>query len=276
MAAVLPAPQRGLPWFQRLCLGLLLLWLLLPLVPPLVWSFAKGWYYPQLLPESWSLDAWRYVLAPHSQVLASFASSLLCSGTVAFLAALIGVPAGRALGMCSFRGRGWFEMLVIAPTIVPGLAVALGLHIIFIRLGLANSLAGVIIVHLIPTLPYMILVMAGVFANYDPRYEEQARSLGANSWEVWRHVILPAVYPGIIVGALFAFIVSWSQYVMTLLIGGGKVVSVPLLLFNFASAGRNDIAGAICMLYIIPGALIVLASARHLKGVGVMSNLSNP
>ncbi len=266
----------GLRPGQRLWLALLLAWLLLPLLPLLVWSFAKGWHYPQLLPATWSLDAWRYVLAPESQVLQSFGSSILCSASVAVLATLAGVPAGRALGMFEFRGKRLFELLVIAPTIVPGLAVALGLHVIFIRLGLANSLPGVIIVHLIPTLPYMALVMAGVFANYDASYEEQARSLGAGTWAVWRHVVLPAVYPGIIVGALFAFIVSWSQYVMTLLIGGGKVVSVPLLLFNFASAGRNDIAGAISILYIVPGVLIILLSARHLRGVGAMRTYSNP
>ena len=75
-----------------------------------------------------------------------------------------------------------------------------------------------------------------------------------------------APLPGIIVGGMFAFLVSWSQYILTLLIGGGRVVTLPLLLFNFATSGRNDITGAIGMIYILPGVLILLFTARHLSG----------
>jgi putative spermidine/putrescine transport system permease protein len=178
----------------------------------------------------------------------------------------VGVPAGRALGLYRFRGKGLVELLILAPVIVPGIAVALGLHSVFIQLGLTNTLAGVVLVHLVPTVPYMTLVMAGIFANYDPAYEQQARSLGASASQTFRHVTLPAILPGIIVGGLFAFLVSWSQYVLTLLIGGGRVITLPLLLFNYASAGRNDLTGAIGIIYILPGILALLFTARHLSG----------
>jgi putative spermidine/putrescine transport system permease protein len=112
----------------------------------------------------------------------------------------------------------------------------------------------------------MILVMSGIFANQDPAYEAQARSLGASPWQTFRHVTLPAILPGIIAGALFTFLVSWSQYILTLLIGGGRVVTLPLLLFNFATSGRNDITGAIAMIYILPGVLILLFTAKYLSG----------
>jgi putative spermidine/putrescine transport system permease protein len=112
----------------------------------------------------------------------------------------------------------------------------------------------------------MVLVMAGVFANHDSAFEDQARTLGAGPLRVWWHVTLPAILPGVIAGALFAFLVSWSQYILTLLIGGGRVVTLPLLLFNFATAGRNDITGAIAVLYILPGILVLLVSARYLTG----------
>ena len=261
---------------QILGITFLVIWLVIPMLPLFIWSFAKGWFFPQLIPEQWSLDAWKYVFSDTSQVLDTFVTSSLSSLTTAIISVIIGVPAGRALGLYTFRGKSLFELLVIAPTIVPGIAVVLGIHVIFIKLGLANTAFGVILVHLIPTLPYMILVMAGVFANYDINYEYQAKSLGASNFYVWKEIMLPAVLPGIMVGGMFAFIVSWSQYIMTLLIGGGKVISVPLLLFNFASAGRNDIAGAICILYIIPGIIIIAISAKYLKGISVMNNLSNP
>lgn len=260
------AQQNGLTLVQRVSLIMLLVWLILPLVPLLLWSFARGWFFPHLLPPQWSLRTWSYVFSDASGVLDSLSATLFISLGATILAILIGVPAGRALGLYRFRGKRLVEMFVLAPTIVPGIAVALGIHAVCIRLGLANTLVGVTLVHLIPTLPYMVLVMAGVFANYDVNFEAQARSLGASAWRTCWHVMLPAIMPGIIVGALFAFIISWSQYILTLLIGGGRVITLPLLLFNFATSGRHDVAGAICMLYIIPSVIALAFAARHLTG----------
>ena len=246
--------------------ALLIIWLILPLVPMLIWSFAHGWRFPDLLPQQWSLQAWDYALSDRSGTLKSLGVTILIAALATLLSILVGVPAGRALGLYKFRGKGLIELMILAPVIVPGIAVALGLHSVFIQLGLTNTLAGVVLVHLVPTLPYMTLVMAGIFANYDPAHESQARSLGANAVQTFWHVTLPAIMPGIIVGGLFAFLVSWSQYILTLLIGGGRVITLPLLLFSFASAGRNDITGAIGIIYILPGILILLFTARHLSG----------
>lgn len=123
-----------------------------------------------------------------------------------------------------------------------------------------------ILAHLIPTLPYMVLIMAAVFSRFDTAHEDQARSLGARPWQVWWHVTLPAIRPGLMTACLFAFLVSWSQYLLTLVIGGGRVQTLPLTLFSFASAGRNDVTGAIALIYILPGLLVLALTARHLTG----------
>jgi len=252
--------------FRFLTGALLITWLVLPLIPLAIWSFAKGWFYPSLLPKAWSLRAWEYAFSETSGVLASLWLTVGISLTATLLSILVGVPAGRALGMYRFKAKPFVEMLILAPMIVPGIAVVLGIHSIFISMGLTNTVPGVILVHLIPTIPYMVLVMAGIFANYDPAFELQARSLGASPMKTFWYVTLPAIMPGIIVGGLFAFLVSWSQYILTLLIGGGRVVTLPLLLFNFATSGRNDITGAIGMIYILPGIIILVLTAKHLSG----------
>ena len=252
--------------FRFLTGALLITWLALPLVPLAIWSFAKGWFYPSLLPKVWSLRAWEYTFSETSGVLDSLWLTVRISLAATVLSILVGVPAGRALGMYQFKGKSFIEMLILAPMIVPGIAVVLGIHSIFISMGLTNSVPGVILVHLIPTIPYMVLVMAGIFSNYDPAFELQARSLGASPLKTFWYVTFPAIMPGIIVGGLFAFLVSWSQYILTLLIGGGRVVTLPLLLFNFATSGRNDITGAIGMIYILPGVIILILTAKHLSG----------
>lgn len=251
----------------RVLSGIVLItWLILPLIPLAIWSFAKGWFFPDLLPKRWSMQAWDYALSDVSGVIDSLWLTIFISVVATVLSILVGIPAGRALGMYKFKGKELVELLILAPTIVPGIAVVLGIHSVFISMGLNNTVSGVILVHLIPTLPYMILVMSGIFANYDPSFEAQARSLGASPIKTFWYVTLPAIMPGIIVGGLFAFLVSWSQYILTLLIGGGRVVTLPLLLFHFATSGRNDITGAIGMIYILPGIIILLLTAKHLSG----------
>lgn len=251
----------------RVLTGIVLItWLVLPLIPLAIWSFAKGWYFPDLLPKRWTLNAWEYTLSDTSGVLDSLWVTIWISLAATALSILVGVPAGRALGMYKFKGKEFIELMILAPVIVPGIAVILGIHSIFLFLGLNNTMTGVILVHLIPTLPYMTLVMSGIFANYDPAFEDQARSLGASPLKTFWYVTLPAIMPGIIVGGLFAFLVSWSQYILTLLIGGGRIITLPLLLFNFATSGRNDITGAIGMIYILPGIIVLLLTAKHLSG----------
>ena len=259
-------PSRAFRSFRTITTLVLVTWLVLPLVPLAIWSFSRSWFFPDVLPSAWSLQGWEYALSERSGVLEALWLTIWISVGATVLSVIAGVPAGRALGMYNFRGKQFVELLILAPAIVPGIAVVLGIHVVFITLGLANSVFGVILVHLIPTLPYMVLVMAGIFANYDPAYEAQARSLGASAVKTFWYVTVPAILPGVIVGALFAFLVSWSQYILTLLIGGGRVVTLPLLLFSFATSGRNDLTGAIGMIYILPGVLILIFTARHLSG----------
>ncbi|NJS39236.1 MAG: ABC transporter permease [Rhodobacteraceae bacterium] len=244
----------------------LALWLILPLVPLAIWSVAHGWRFPALLPEEWSLKAWAYALSPTSGVLQSLGVTTLIAAATTVLSALLAVPAGRALALYRFRGKGIVVLVLLAPAILPGITVALGLHGIFLQLGLTGTIPGVILAHLIPALPYMTLVMATVFARFDTDAEDQARSLGARPWQVFVHVTLPAIRPGLLVGALFAFLISWSQYLLTLSIGGGKVQTLPLVLYSFATSGRNDLTGAVAMIYILPGLLALALIARHLTG----------
>lgn len=255
----------------------LLAFLVSPMVPLFIWSIAFRWFYPDILPSEYSSRAWEAVFSPTNDVIGAAWDTTLIALVVTALSILVGVPAGRALGLHEFRGKRVVELMILAPIIVPGLAVALGVHTLFIRYGLTNTVLGVSLVHLIPTLPYMTLVMSGVFANYDPDYEAQARSLGAGPIATLRYVMLPAIFPGLVVGALFTFLISWSQYVLTLLIGGGQVVTLPLLLFNFARSGDNAIAGALSVVFILPGILVLMLSSKYLTGenaaVGGIGNI---
>jgi len=237
----------------------------IPFVPLCLWSFARRWFYPDLYPQAFGLRAWTYITSTAgTQVLTAIGHSVVVAAVTALLAVVIAVPAGRALGLYAFKGKDAVSILLTLPVIVPPLCVAMGLHLWFIRLGLAETLGGVIGVHLTFCLPYAIFVLWGVFSNYNPDFEDQARSLGASRLTVLTRIMLPMILPGISVAALFAFLLSWSQYLSTLIIGGGRLMTLPILLFALMGSGDRPVAAAVSLVFVAPALVVLLFSARYL------------
>ena len=108
--------------------------------------------------------------------------------------------------------------------------------------------------------------MTGIFANYNPDFEHQARTLGANKFKTFYLITLPSIAPGIVVASLFAFLVSWSQYLLTFLIGAGKVMTLPLLVFSTATSGNPPLTAAISIIFILPAILILMFTAKFVSG----------
>lgn len=249
-------------WVRRLTVLAVVVSVGLPLGVLAVWSLAFRWNFPDILPAQWGLDAWSYATSPVSRVGEGLWNSLVVGVAVTVLANLVGLPAARALGVHQFRGKGLVEWLLLMPIIVPAIVATMGIHVIFIRLGLTGTHLGVSLVHLIPAVPYFVLIMASVFANYDTGLEETARTLGAGRLQVLLRVTVPAIAPGLVVASMMTFLVSWSQYVTTLLIGGGRVVTLPLVLFPLITGPNQANAAAISLVLLAP-ALVVLALATR-------------
>jgi putative spermidine/putrescine transport system permease protein len=251
---------------RRVATVVLLAGVLAPMVVLLVGAFSGQWRYPGLVPQRGSLRGLRLLIDPRAQIPQALGTSTVIGVSVACLSCLVGFPAGRAIGLYAFRGRRLVQFLLLAPVIVPGLAVTLGLQVFFIRYGLADTMTGVVLVQLMPTVPYAATILAGAFANLDMGYEQQARALGAGPIRVLLFVTVPLLRPAIVVAALFAFLISWSEYVLTLLIGGGHVSTLPLLLFAAIGSDDTTAAAALALLVIVPPLLLVVAATRLLSG----------
>jgi putative spermidine/putrescine transport system permease protein len=81
--------------------------------------------------------------------------------------------------------------------------------------------------------------------------------------------MLPLTFPGIMVAGLFSFLLSWSQYLSTLIIGGGRVTTLPILLFALMGSGDRPVAAAVSIVFVVPAFLALLFSARYLGGKSV-------
>ncbi len=249
---------------RNLAIVIIMLCVIVPFIPIILWSFSFRWPYPDMLP-TFSMRAWEYVFSQQKIVGALFRSILL-SSSVTVISLIIGFPAARALGMYKFKGKGFADMFINLPAIVPVLAVAMGIQIIFIKMGLANTFVGVMLIHLVPTLPYMILNLVGVFENYQVEYEHQARSLGCGPLKTILTITVPTIFPGIAVACLQSFLVSWTQYLLTRMIGGSAVETLPTLLFSFLTSGDYAVSAAVSIVFILPAIVLLVLTSKYLVG----------
>lgn len=235
-----------------------------PLLLLSLWSFARSWYWPALWPREWSVRAWKYAFSPAAEIRTELGQSLSLALSVVVLSLILALPAARALAWREFPGKRAVLFVLLLPVLAPPLAALMGVHSLFLRIGLADTWFGVALAHLIPAVPYATLLLASSFSRLDPDLEAQARTLGANRWAVWRYVTGPALAPGLAVAASFVFLISWSQYLSTLLVGGGHVVTLPLALVAFQRSGDEAVTAALSLLFLAPTVVLFAAAARFL------------
>ena len=246
---------------------LALLWLVVPLAPVLVWAGAERWSFPDVLPRAWGVSGWRE--AASAGLPLALLRSLALGFAVAAVATPLGVMTGRVLGWRLTRWPRLVVALLLVPLVLPPFAVAMGLDVVLIRVGLPE-LVSVVLLLAVVAIPYTAYTSATAFARTSPELEAQARALGATPRQASLRVVLPAVRGSILVAALLAFLVGWSDYVVTLLVGGGQLVTAPVLLGAAASGSGNDsTVAAMAMATLLPPvALVTLAGALRFRGSG--------
>jgi len=241
--------------------------LIAPLILFAAYAFSTRWFFPQPFPVEWTTVTFQRAIHD-TRTLSSMAQGIWIAILVSMISLLLALPAARILGLRKFRGRQLAWLLLFLPTIIPPLAIGMGLNILFLRIRLAGTITGVVLAHIIPTLPYTIFTLSSAFARFDENYEFQALALGASPWHIFFKVTLRMLTPSIVVATLFAFLISWSQYLLTLLIGGGQIITLPILLFSAASGGNPANIATLSLLFITPPVLVIAATARQLNQHG--------
>ncbi len=241
-------------------LGLLYAFLLLPLVAVVSASLTAG-ELMRVPPQGLSLR-W-FVRFLESE---TFREALLLSLQVALTTTCIVVTLATMAALChralSRRLGAAFRVAMTLPLLLPELLTAIGLLFFLNTIGLGKTLAGLQIGHVIIAYPFAFLAIVAAMEQVDPAMEEASASLGAGGMETFRRVILPLAKPGMLTGGLFAFIVSFDMFTISLLlkpIGGN---TLPLALFDFLTYDFDPTAAAAATLSVIFAVLGVLAIER--------------
>jgi spermidine/putrescine transport system permease protein len=157
------------------------------------------------------------------------------------------------------------QVLLFPPIAIPWLITGTAMLIFFFGVGLGRGTPSVILGHVALALPYVIVVVTARLATLDRTLEEAARSLGASPWIVTRAVTLPWIAPGIVAGALFAFAVSFDQFVVSYFLSEPGDTTLPVLIYSAIRKGFTPEINAISTIIIVLSMAAMLIAARFSK-----------
>lgn len=228
--------MKQLVWQRSLTFSLSL-FLVLPLLPLLLWSLANRWQYPHTLPQQIGLDGWRNFLANGG--VSAIAHSIL----IGTLVTLLVIPTSFMAAQAITKSRTWamklVEVILFIPVFLPPFVLVMGVTTASITVG-AIPLVAVVVTLGVLAMPYSTFIFRSAFLNYDSAWEEEGKLLGASKPSILLRVRVRMLQNSLFAAVIVTFLIGWSDYIVTLTVGGGQVLSLPLLIGSSASAPGND------------------------------------
>jgi putative spermidine/putrescine transport system permease protein len=216
-------------------------------------------------PRGFTLGWYVKVLAdPDFQDSLSFSFTLAVAVTAGAL--LLGIPAAFAVTRHQFPGRGIAVAALLSPLIFPVLITGVALLQLFSRIGSNSTPLNMFIAHVLVTTPYVVRTTAASLTLADLTLEDAARTLGAGSWRVFRRITIPQISPGVAAGALFAFMVSFDNFPISLWLADAQHNPIPLLIFQMIGNVFEPTVAVISTLMIVL-AMVIVAILERVMGL---------
>jgi len=241
-----------------------------PLVNLLVLAFSEKWSYPDLLPQVWGLKWWNFVLEK-DDIVSSISLSFLIAAIVTALSIVICIPAAYAFARIQFPLKRMFLFSFLLTHAFPKMGLYVSIAVLFYRVGLMNTLLGVVLIHMINVLMFMTWIPTAAFRNVHAAQEESARDVGASPFRVFRSITLPMAMPGILVASVFTFLNSLDEAQGTFLVGIPDFKTMPVVMYSIISDFPAS-AGAVFSIILTLPTLILLLAAQRLVSADVLAS----
>jgi len=236
---------------QKLFLLLLAVLFLGPLFFLLLQSFSQEWNFPDLLPQVFSLRAWERVFLESPQLIRGLGSSLAYSLLVVVISLMLSLPAAKALAWGAFPGKDFMEAFFLVPALIPPITLVMGIHTLLIPFSFVDSPWAVAIVLSFFAYPYMLRALIAGYKTISPNLVLCANNLGASSWQVLWKIEAPLLIPSLVSGASVTFLVAFSDYLIVMLIGGGRVSSLPGTIVPYVQGSDFSMSSAMMLLFLL-------------------------
>jgi len=246
----------------RVFLALVLVFLYLPIAVLALMGLNESQHYA--LPFRFS-TRWYEALATNDRLLTATFNSIWIALANTAIATTLGTMAAFAFARYRFRGRTVMQLLLFPPITIPWLIIGTSMLVLFFWTGIGRGLHAMLLGHVALSLPYVIIVVGARMASFGPELEEAAASLGATPLQRFLRISLPVMAPGIVAAALFAFAVSFDQFVISYFLAPPGTSVLPVEIFSAIRKGFTPEVNAISTIVIVFSMGILLAFARLSK-----------
>lgn len=234
--------------------------LLAPIIIVIVTSFSAD-QFMQFPPSGWSLR-WYAEFFGDRRLMQGFFLSLTLATITAIVAGIFGSMAAFALTRMTSLAVGPVRSLHMAPLVTPGVVTGLAMLICFSAMGLRGSFFALVAGHVVLSIPFVVMIVVSGLQSFDKSIEEAAISLGANRFVAFLTVTIPAVKTSMISAAVFAFLNSFDEVVVTLFLPGPRTKTLPVAMFEYIQHNLDPLPAAISTVLIAISLVVVFITAR--------------
>jgi spermidine/putrescine transport system permease protein len=252
-------------WLGGAYLAAIVGFLYLPILVMMVMAFNRSPLYQ--VPIVFD-TIWFERLADNEKLLGAAMNSVFIAVLNTLIATTLGTMTALAFARYRFRGRTLLQLLLFPPITIPWLIIGIAMLILFFWTGIGRGLHAVLLGHVALSLPYVIVVVGARLQTVSVALEEAAATLGATPWQVFRRVTAPLVAPGMVAAALFAFAVSFDQFVISYFLGKPGLNTLPVEIYAAIRKGFTPEINAVSTLIIVLSMGLMLVVARFYKFTG--------
>ena len=235
-----------------------------PLINMLMLAFANEYQAPAILPQEWGFKWWEYVFSQDSLV-SSIVQSFIVAIVTTIVSAILCIPAAYSIARFKYHGRKLFMLPLLLTNAFPKLGIYPSIAVLFYKYNLMGTYTGVIIIHMINSMMFMVWLPASAFRSVHRQQEEAARDVGAGPIRTFFKVTLPMAMPGISVATLYTFLGSMEEAQGTMLVGMARVQTMPVAMYGIVlDSSAIQIGAVFAILLIIPSAVLIFAMRKYI------------
>jgi putative spermidine/putrescine transport system permease protein len=213
----------------------------------------------------WTLRWFDELMTNKAWGRAAWTSLQVGLGTVV-VATTVGTAAALGIQRVPNHWRMPITALMVSPIIIPPVIIGIGTYVLFLRWYLEGSVLGLVIAHSVLTLPFVVVTVTATLSQLNPVYDRAASSLGAAPFTRFRRITLPLIAPGVVAGALFAFVTSWDEVVVSIFLTDAQTRTLPVLMWTQVRTQLTPTLAALGVFLTLLSILALVSMRKLQKG----------
>lgn len=226
-------------------------------------AFSNTYEAPAVFPQEWGLKWWKFVFE-QDNLVSSIIQSFLIATITTVVSMILCIPAAYSLARFKYPGRRVFMLSFLLTNAFPKLGIYTSIAILFYRYNLMGTLMGVVIIHMINSMMFMVWLPSSAFRAVHRQQEEAARDVGAGPFRTFMKITFPLAMPGIAVATLYTFLGSMEEAQGTLLVGLARIKTMPVEMFGIIMDYPAQVGAVFAILLIIPSVVLIFAMRKYI------------